>query len=138
MNKINWGRVILGGVVAGIVMDVIEYVLHTYVLAGQEGTAMTALGAHLINGAIPIFMALGILTGIVTIWFYAAARPRYGAGAGTAVIVATGVWILGYAIPDIAIAGQGLFSMHLMGTEAVVGLVEVIVATVVGAALYKE
>lgn len=99
---------------------------------------MTALGAHLINGAIPIFMALGILTGIVTIWLYAAARPRYGAGAGTAVIIAIGVWILGYAIPDIGIAGQGLFSMRLMCTEAVVGLVEVIVATVVGAALYKE
>lgn len=36
MNKTNWGRVILGGVVAGIIMNVIEYVLHTYVLAGRK------------------------------------------------------------------------------------------------------
>jgi hypothetical protein len=138
MNKINWGRVLLGGVVAGIIMDAIEYVLHTYVIAGQEGAAMKALGAQMMNGAIPLFLALGILTGIVTIWLYAAARPRYGAGAKTAVIIAIGVWIIAYAIPDIGIAGQGLFSMHLMCMEAAIGLVEAIVATVIGAALYKE
>lgn len=138
MNKINWGRVLLGGIVAGIVMDAIEYVLHTYVIAAQENAAMKALGAQLMNGAIPIFLALGIVTGVVTIWLYAAARPRYGAGAKTAVLIAFAVWIIGYAIPDIGIAGQGLFSMHLMCMEAVIGLVEVIVATVIGAALYKE
>lgn len=138
MNKINWGRVLLGGIVAGIVMDAIEYVLHTYVIATRENAAMKALGAQLMNGAIPIFLALGIVTGIVTIWLYAAARPRYGAGVKTAVLIAFAVWIIGYAIPDIGIAGQGLFSMHLMCLEAVIGLVEVIVATVIGAALYKE
>ena len=138
MTKINWGRVLLGGIVAGIVMDAIEYVLHTYVIAAQENAAMKALGAQLMNGAIPIFLALGIVTGIVTIWLYAAARPRYGGGVKTAVLIAFAVWIIGYAIPDIGIAGQGLFSMHLMCLEAVIGLVEVIVATVIGAALYKE
>jgi hypothetical protein len=138
MNKINGGRVLLGGVVAGIIMDAIEYVVHTYVVAGQEGAAMKALGAQMVNGAIPIFLALGILTGIVTIWLYAAARPRFGAGAKTAVIIAFAVWIIGYAIPDIGIAGQGFFSMHLMSLEAAIGLVEAVVATVLGAALYKE
>lgn len=138
MTKINWGRVLLGGVVAGIVMNLIEYVFHTYVIAGQEGAAMTALGAHMMANAIPIFLALGFVTGIVTIWFYAAARPRYGAGAKTAVMIAIGVWVIAYAIPDIGMAGQGLFPMRLMCLEAVVGLVEIVVATVAGAALYKE
>jgi len=138
MNKINWGRVLLGGIVAGLVMDVIEYVFHTYVIADQENKAMAALNAHLMNGAIPVFLALGIVTGIVTIWLYAAARPRYGGSAGTAVIIAIAVWILGYAIPDLGVAFQGLFPMRLMCVELVVGLVEAIVATVAGAALYKE
>jgi hypothetical protein len=138
MNKVNWGRVLLGGIVAGIIMDAIEYVLHTYVIAEQEGVAMKALGVQLMNGAIPIFLGLGIVTGIVTIWLYAAARPRYGAGAKTAVMIAIAVWIIGYAIPDFGIAGQGLFSMRLMCMEAALGLVEAIIATLAGAALYEE
>ena len=138
MNKINWGRVVLGGIVAGVIMDVVEYVFHTYVIAEKESAAMTALNVHMRNDAIPVFLALGIVTGIVTLWLYAAARPRYGGSAGTAVMIAIAVWIIAYAIPDIGIAFQGLFSMHLMCEEAVVGLVEVIVATVAGAALYKE
>ena len=81
MSKVNWGRVILGGIVAGIISDAIEYVLHTYVIASQESAAMKATGAQMMNGAIPLFMALGIVVGIATIWLYAAARPRYGAGA---------------------------------------------------------
>jgi hypothetical protein len=138
MNKINWGRVLLGGVVAGIVMDVIEYALHTYVVADQEGAAMKTMGVHMINGAIPIFLALGILTGIVTIWFYAAARPRYGGSAKTAALVGFGVWIISYAIPNVGLGGEGIFPMRLMCIEAAIGLVELIVATIVGAALYKE
>ena len=138
MNKINWGRVLLGGIVAGLVMNVVEYVFHTYVIAGQENAAMASLNAHMMNGAIPVFLALGFVQGIVTIWLYAAARPRYGGSAGTAVIIAIGVWILAYAIPDLGVAYQGLLPLRLMCMEAVVGLVEAIVATVAGAALYKE
>ena len=138
MNKINWGRVLLGGLVAGLIMNIVEYVFHTYVIAQQEGEAMNVLNAHMMNGAIPVFLALGFVTGIVAIWLYAAARPRYGAGAKTAVLIAIGVWILGYAIPDIGVAFEGLSPMRLMCLEAVVGLVEVIVATVAGAALYME
>ncbi len=138
MNKINWGRVLLGGIVAGIVSNAIEYVLHTYVIAGQENAAMQAMGAKLMNGAIPIFMALGIVTGIAAVWLYAAVRPRYGAGAGTAAIAGLGVWVIGYAVPDIAVCVEGLYPIHLTGVALVVGLVEIILATVVGAALYKE
>jgi hypothetical protein len=138
MNKINWGRVLLGGVVAGIVIDVIEYVLHTYVFAQQEAAVAKALGAQMMNGAIPVFLGLGIVTGIVTIWLYAAARPRYGAGAKTAVIIAFAVWILGYAVPNIGLVGGGLSPMRLTCIETIIGLVEIIVATVIGAALYKE
>ena len=138
MNKINWGRVLLGGIVAGLVMNIVEYVFHTYVIGGQETAAMSSLNAHMMNGAIPVFLALGFVQGIVTIWLYAAARPRYGGSAGTAVIIAIGVWILAYAIPGIGVAFEGLYPMHLTCVALVVGLVEAIVATIAGAALYKE
>lgn len=138
MNKINWGRVLLGGLVTGLVMNVVEYVFHTYVIAAQEAEVMKSLNAHMMNGAIPLFLVLGFVTGIVTIWLYAAARPRYGAGAKTAVIIAIAVWIIAYAIPNIGVAFEGLYPLRLMCEGLVVGLIEAIVATVAGAALYTE
>jgi hypothetical protein len=44
MGKINLGRVILGGIVAGIVIDIFEGVLNGVVLEKQWADAMTALG----------------------------------------------------------------------------------------------
>ncbi len=138
MGKINWGRVILGGLVAGLVINIFEYVLNTYVIAKDATAAMKALGVQLAPHAIPMFIAAGFVVGIVTIWLYAAARPRYGASAKTAVITAFAVWLLAYAIPDFEIGLQNLFPTRLLCIGAAVGLVEIIVASVVGAALYKE
>ncbi|MBC8647371.1 MAG: hypothetical protein H7X85_09430, partial [Thermoanaerobaculia bacterium] len=44
MGKINWGRVILGGIVAGIVINISEYVLNELVMKDKWQAAMTALG----------------------------------------------------------------------------------------------
>jgi hypothetical protein len=138
MSKINWGRVLLGGVVAGVVIDVIEYVLNTYILASESNAAMKALGVQLVNGAIPIFLCLGIVMGIAAIWLYAAARPRYGASAKTAAITGFGFWIIGYVIPNAFMVVQGLFAARFIAIATLVGLVEIVLASVIGASLYKE
>ncbi|HTR48347.1 MAG TPA: hypothetical protein VMM16_13265 [Verrucomicrobiae bacterium] len=138
MGKINWGRVLLGGLVAGVVINVVEYVLNTKVLASENAALMTKLGVQMHANAIPIFVVLGFVLGIATVWAYAVARPRYGAGAKTAVIVALGIWVIGYVIPDVDLWAGGILPKRLLCIGAVVGLVEIIVASVVGAALYKE
>jgi hypothetical protein len=138
MGKINWGRVLLGGLVAGVVINLVEYVSNTYVLASQNARAMRALGVQLPSGAIPMFVLNGFLTGIAAVWLYAAARPRYGAGPRTAVITAVGVWIIGYALPAFGLGSAGLFGAHLLIIGSLIGLVEIIVASVAGAAVYKE
>ena len=42
MGKINLGRVILGGIVAGIIIDIVEYVLNAIVLADRWTSIMSA------------------------------------------------------------------------------------------------
>ena len=138
MSKINWGRVLLGGVVAGLVIDVVEYVLNTYVLGSEMAAVTDRLGIKMISGAVPVFLALGIVMGIAAIWLYAAARPRYGASAKTAAITAFGFWIIGYAVPNAFLVVQGLFPARLLCIASLVGLVEIIVASIAGAAVYKE
>jgi len=138
MSKINWGRVLLGGLVAGVVINLVEYVANVYVFAAQNDAAMKALGVHLVPHAIPMFLVVGFVIGIATIWLYAAVRPRYGAGAATAVIAALGVWVIGYALPNFEIWLNGIFPARLLFIGSLVGLVEIIVASVAGAAVYKE
>jgi len=66
------------------------------------------------------------------------ASPPLRTGAATAVIAALGVWVIGYAIPNFEIWVNGIFPARLLCIASVVGLVEIIVAGVAGAAVYKE
>lgn len=138
MGKINWGRVLLGGLVAGLVLDIVDYVVNTYVWADQMATMMKSLGAHMRLDAIPLFIVLGFLLGVASIWAYAAARPRYGAGPKTAVIVALGVWFIGSLLPDLDYWGAGILPTRMLCEGTLVDLVSLIIAILIGAALYKE
>lgn len=138
MGKINWGRVLLGGLVAGVVIDLVDYVLNTYVWAEQNAELMKALGVQLRPNAISIFLLEGLVLGIAMTWAYAVARPRYGAGPKTAVITGLGIWVIGEILPDVDLWASGILPTRTLCIGALVGLVLIVVASVVGAAIYKE
>jgi LytS/YehU family sensor histidine kinase len=82
---------------------------------------------------------LGFLVMILVIWLYAAIRPRYGAGPGTAALVGVAAGLLFGVFPDI---GWGLtlrlIPARVWAADAVSALVAVVIATVLGAWVYKE
>ncbi|MGC1459872.1 MAG: hypothetical protein WA825_16470 [Steroidobacteraceae bacterium] len=138
MNKINLGRVLLGGLVAGIVIDIIEIVANG-LLAVDLTATLKALGQQPPSrSAIVTFSALGLVTGIASIWSYAAIRPRFGAGARTAVIAGLGIWVVGYAVPYAYNVAHGVLPFRLGVILGLVGLVEIILACIAGSAVYKE
>ena len=55
MGKINWGRVIGGGVLAGVVLNVFDYVYYGVVMKNDMAAAMQALGKQpqAINALVP-------------------------------------------------------------------------------------
>ena len=138
MGKINWTRVILGGLVAGLIINIFEYVLNGVVLAKDMEAAITALGRQMGGGALLMFSVWGILVGIFAVWLYAAIRPRYGAGPKTAACAGAAVWGLGYLLASVTPLALHLFPRHLMAIGLAVGLVEVIAGTLAGAWLYRE
>ncbi len=140
MGKISWNGVILGGILAGIIIDVVEYVLHGVVLNAQWRQAMQDLDRPLQEtvGSMVFYVLLGVAYGIVAVWLYAAIRPRYGAGPKTALEAGFGVWLLGYLLPAVSWVPMGLFPGHLVAIALVVGLGEILLATLAGAWLYKE
>jgi hypothetical protein len=138
MKSINWGRVVLGGIAAGVLINVSEYVLNEVVLKAQMQEAMKALGKSIPTGGtvIPVWILWSFMMGVAAVWLYAAIRPRYGAGPMTAVKAGVAVWVVAPLLSSIAFANLGIFALN--GVMLVWTLVEAVVATVAGAWLYKE
>jgi hypothetical protein len=138
MGKINWARVFLGGLLAGVIIIAVDFFTNGIVLGRDWEAAMKALGRTMSPGTLVVFVIWGFLAGISAIWLYAAARPRFGPGAKTAAFTGFAFWIFGYALPNLGQLGFGLFPQRLIIVSTLAGLVEVILASVAGAWLYKE
>jgi hypothetical protein len=121
-------------------MDLLDYPVDGVLLAPRWMSDMSLLGHDTFTSSMWIgFDVLGLIGGIVAIWLYAAIRPRFGPGLKTAICAGVVVWILGSLLPNVSFMYvAGLFSRHLMLYTTLGGLVEVVVGTIAGAALYKE
>jgi hypothetical protein len=139
MGGINLGRVVLGGLLAGLVIDVSEYVLSEVVLGQQMDAAMQRLNLPPVGGgAIGVFVVLGFALGIAAVWLYAAIRSRFGAGPRTALCAGAAVWFFAYFYPSVGMGVLGFFSAGMLTLAVIWGLMELLVATVAGAWLYQE
>ncbi len=135
MGKINWGRVVLGGLLAGVVLNIVDFLTYGVWLKADMAAAMTALGKSpaAMDSAIPLWVALDFVSGIGLVWVYAAIRPRFGAGVKTAVIAGLAVWFFVGLLHAIGEAPMGMMPQRLC-----VALISIPLATVVGAYVYKE
>jgi hypothetical protein len=139
MGKINIGRVILGGLVAGIVADVLGYIVDGMLLAPAWAEQMKKLGQSVSSTSQLIeYNLLGLVCGIALIWIYAAIRPRFGAGVKTAIYAGLAVWVVGVLLPNLSFLWVSFSWRRLTMFTTLGGLVEIVVAAIAGAYLYKE
>lgn len=138
MGKINRGRVLLGGLVAGVIFIVVDFLMNGVVLAHDWEAALKALGLTPSPNALVYFVIWALLAGIGAIWLYAAVRPRFGPGPKTALLAGLAFWIFDDALPTLGKLAFGLFPLRLLLIGAVVGLAEGMVASLAGAWIYKE
>src|SRR5712692_2211367 len=118
------------------VMSLVDGVM----LAPRWAAGMRALGiAEFSVSQNVAFNVVGLVYGILMVWLYAAIRPRYGAGPKTAVWAGLAVWVAGVLLPNAVFMGAaGLFPASLTVMTTAAGIVELVVAALAGAALYKE
>jgi hypothetical protein len=137
--KINLGRVLLGGIVTGLILNIGEFLLNDVVLGSQM---QDYLRAHNFNepGLSFLIAAVGLtlVVGVLIILGYAAIRPRFGPGPKTAIIAALFAWFGIYVY--VGLINGILFGvpMNYLLIGIGWGLVEYVLATLAGAALYKE
>ena len=139
MPQINVTRVLLGGLAAGVVINIVESVMNTVVLVQQNETALAARNLPpMSDSGIPILVLWGLGVGMVTAWLYAALRAQLGAGARTAVVAGLVVWALAYVAAGIPQIVMGLFTAKLMFVGFAYSLVEMVLAGLVAAWVYRE
>ncbi len=140
MGKINLGRVVLGGLVAGVVLTVLETVLNVSILGDQWTAAMESLNRTMSEaaGTVIAYVVWNFLLGIALVWFYAAVRPRFGPGPKTAVITGLAVWFVVWLLGFGGTVISGLFPTNLVVIVVIWELFEVPIATLAGAWLYRE
>ncbi len=142
MGKTNWKRVFLGGLLAGIIMNVLAIAATPIYLKKLWDPALEALG-HPVSNPVAFqtfWIIFYLVSGVLAVWLYSAIRPRYGAGAKTAVTAGFAVWILSilcFATVTSSL-GFGLFPANVLVIDAITNLVMYVIATLAGAWVYKE
>lgn len=139
MTGISLGRVIAGGLAAGLIINLSETVLNLSVIAPQMEAALAQFSLPPVGGgAISYFVLWGFAIGLMLVWLYAAIRPRFGPGPRTAVCAALFVWFTAFFSGGASMAALGFMPVGLTAIGLIWGLVEVIVAGIVGAWIYTE
>ena len=137
---IRYSRVLLGGLLAGLVINLFEFVLNAIVLKDAWAETMRRLGitGEMTVTQIVLFDLWGFAMGILAVWTYAAIRPRFGSGPKAAGLAGLIMWAAGYALSLAPPVILHMFPKRLVAVVLAVGLVEIIVATIAGSAVYKE
>ncbi len=139
MGKINFGRVLLGGLVAGLILNVGEWVLNGIVLHQQMQEFFKRCGfPEPGTNFLVIAVAITFVLGIVIVLGYAAIRPRFGPGPKTAVIAGLFAWFGVVVYQNVIAGGLGMEPASLLAMVIGWELVEYLLAALVGAALYSE
>lgn len=139
MSQINIGGVLKGGLVAGLIMNVSEFILNVPVAGAQMNQEYAARNlAPVAGGQVGQFIFMTFVMGILTVWLYAAIRPRFGAGPSTAIAAGLVVWSLSYLRMTLIGGILGMHSMGIVVLAVVWSAIEMIIAASVGAYLYTE
>jgi hypothetical protein len=141
---INTSKVIVGGLAAGVVMNILDFISNGVIFADRMvaemnnfkpglGDAMHTMDTTTIAGMV----ILDFIIGLLLAYTYAAMRPRFGAGAKTSIITALVYWIFG-SIVSVNFLMLGMMSRGLWLGFGLVYLVCLIIASLVAGALYSE
>lgn len=139
MAGMNVGRVIAGGIAAGVVINVVEGIMNTVVLGDAMRDMYAKMGVSEPAGsALVVYMVLAFVLGFVVAWLYAAVRPRLGAGPRTAALTGVVVWLAAGVVPVVGWYVMGMLTTGLLFVFLGYTLVELVAGALVAGVVYKE
>jgi hypothetical protein len=138
----NTKKVLIGGFVAAVVMNVIDWLVNGVLLAGRMKAESDAfkpgLSDQMMSGSsIFGYIVMDIVLAFALVWTYAAIRPRFGPGIKTASYAALLFWVLTLIFMS-GYMHMGMMSGGLWGMVAVFSLVNYLLSAWAGAKFYTE
>jgi len=141
MAQINWGRLMLGTLIAAIIMFASDGLVHETIAKADWKAIYSGLRAaepepH--GTSMAYFAVFELGRAFTSMLFYATMRTLFGAGPKTAVLAGIAGWIAFSLTGPVQFIPLGFFSNALWLKVGAVHLVTSIIATIAGAALYKD
>jgi hypothetical protein len=139
MAGINVGRVILGGIAAGIVANGGDYVINNVLLTEDMSQMATRLGLDqgAMESSIPVWVVVDFIYGLLIAFTYASIRPRFGPGPATACLAGL-LLFLSITVVLVGFMSMGVFVQDAFMRSAALSLVVTLAASLVAGAIYKE
>jgi len=145
MESINVRRLFLGGLLAGSVANLLQFIVNRLYLFRAWDLANKMLGlppagrSEHLRGF--LLAAMTVVGSIFAVWLYAILRSRLGSGPKTAALAGGVIWLLSWLFPMVLWSLSGPFAalpLWLLAIHLTTYLGIAVVATMLGALLYKE
>jgi hypothetical protein len=141
MAPVNTGRVLIGGLLAGLLFNAGDALINMVLLAGDIEANLRRLGINPQIAAdtrvIASWMIIDFAFGLLVVWTYAGFRPRFGPGPATAILAALPAF-LGATLVLLGFHHMGIFSMAAFWKGTLYSAVNFAIGSLAGAAVYKE
>jgi hypothetical protein len=141
MAGINYGRVLLGGLVAGVVANVCDTIIGMFIMADDMQRMVQRLGldqrVFTSTSTMVTWAIVDFIYATLIVWTYAAVRPRLGPGPTTAVIVGA---VICAAVTVVLFGFQqmGVFTIDSFIKNAVLSFATALLASLAGAKVYRD
>ena len=139
MSGINIHRVILGGLVAGLVANAFDFVITSFLMDVEFTRMMERVNMDqaAARSWIWLFAIADFMWGLLLVFTYASIRPRFGAGPKTAAIAGVMLWAV-LAIFAVILLAMGLHTPQSYLKSSALYLMSALASSLAGAALYTE
>ena len=138
----NTGRLILAGLLAGLILNIGEAVLHGLIYAEAADAAMKDLGHDITDSGMDTAQLIGItfIQGLLGMLLYRTVMPRWKAGTWTAIRVGLIMWVLSAVYSGVYLSAgfAGIFPANITWGPVAMELFLYPLAIITGALIYKE
>lgn len=141
-SGINYTRVVLGGIVSGIIIFISNGIVNGALLNSDFQVWAQEMGNHIHPPEQSVSMMLWTLMcflhGIGGVWMYAGIRPRFGADAKTALIAGIFLWAVSKFTTSFDFIALGILPSKIVMGQLIGSFAGILLGILIGAWLYKE
>lgn len=141
MSAVNTGKVLVGGLLAGLVYNAFDLVTGMVLMGDEFRANAQRLGldpAAMESGtSMAVWITIDFLLGLLVVWTYAAIRPRFGPGPKTAILAAL-VPYIAISLMMFGMTHGGMITMSIWLKMTAISLISMSVGAVLGAWAYHE